>query len=260
MSNNSDKIVIISGGLGDIGSAIAILFGRQGFRVALSDLVEEQKARIPLENLRSRGCKELFYQKVDVASENAVINWLEAVEKKWGMPQIIVPNAGIVVTGAITSDDLPTEQIRHQIEVNFWGSFYLSVLAAKKLKISKLPGRIIFIGSWAAERANARISSYCISKAALRMLCKTMALELAENNILVNEIAPGIVAGGLSKKNQDKDPKLLKTHLNSIPTQKLVSLDEIAKQVLQLADFENFSMTGTTILMDGGLSLTSKMT
>lgn len=120
------------------------------------------------------------------------------------MPQIIVPNAGIVVAGLLTGDILSTEEVEQQLQVNFWGSYYLAVQAAKKLKAQKLPGRITFIGSWAAERPNARISAYCISKASVRMLCKTLALELAEHDILVNEIAPGIVSGGLSKRNQQK--------------------------------------------------------
>ncbi|MGV3540666.1 MAG: SDR family oxidoreductase, partial [Rufibacter sp.] len=83
---------------------------------------------------------------------------------------------------------------------------------------------------------------------------------LAADNILVNEVALGIVEGGLSKKNQQKDPELLKTHLNSIPTHTLVSVEEIARHVLYLSDFSLTGVTGATLLVDGGLSLTSKMT
>ncbi|TZF85627.1 SDR family oxidoreductase (plasmid) [Pedobacter sp. BS3] len=195
--NNSQKTVLISGGLGDIGRAIAIAFGREGFRVAVGDMPEEPEAGQLLEEMRSKGCKELFYYKADVTSEQETAGWLEAVAQKWGLPQVIVPNAGIVVSGSLTDDAMTTGQARRQLEVNFWGSYNLAVQAAKKLKAHNLPGRIIFMGSWAAERPTARISSYyCISKAAVRMLCKTLALELAAHNILVNEVAPGIVAGG----------------------------------------------------------------
>ena len=92
------------------------------------------------------------------------------------------------------------------------------------------------------------------------MLCKTLALELAANNILVNEIAPGIVKGGLAKKNQQNNPQLLITHIDATPMHALVSVEEIAKHVLRLSDFEDMSITGSTLLVDGGLSLTSKMT
>lgn len=256
----NEKIALISGGLGDIGSAIAVLFGKKGIRVAISDIKEEEEAGAQLASLRKKGCKEVFYQKVDVTSEEEVANWLAAVEEKWGVPQIVIPNAGIVVAGALSDETLQTKDVHLQMNVNFWGSYYLAVQAAKKLKSQGLPGRITFIGSWAAERPAVRISPYCISKAAVRMLCKTLALDLAGDDILVNEIAPGIVEGGLSKKNQQKDPELLKTHLRSTPVHRLISVDEIAKHVLNLSDFSTSNITGSTLLVDGGLSLTSKMT
>ena len=256
----NNKIAVISGGLGDIGYEIALTFGKQGIKVAISDLAGEEQAEARLEKLRSNGCSDLFYQKVDVSSETEVLAWLNAVEKKWGIPQIIIPNAGTVVSGALTGEEIKTDDVRNQIDVNFWGSYYMAVHGAKKMKENALPGRIVFIGSWAAERPNARISSYCISKAAVRMLCKSLALELASDDILVNEIAPGIVEGGLSKKNQQKNPELLKIHLNSIPANKLVPVEEVAHHVLNMADFSFNNVTGTTLVVDGGISLTSKMT
>lgn len=260
MENYKNKIVVISGGLGDIGSAIALAFGRKGAKVAISDLVDFEDAKHRLDKLRSKGCAELSYHKVDVVSESEINLWIDSVEQKWGLPQIIIPNAGIVIAGSLTGDDLTTEDVRKQQDVNFWGSYHLAVQASKRIRAKGIPGRITFIGSWAAERPNARISAYCISKASIRMLCKTLALELAENDILVNEVAPGIVEGGLSKKNQQRDPKLLELHLKSTPTRRLVSVDEIATHVLRLSDFEYNNLTGITLTVDGGLSLTSKMT
>src|SRR5690606_1758318 len=131
---------------------------------------------------------------------------------------------------------------------------------AKLLKKNSLPGRMVFIGSWAAERPAPRIGAYCISKAAIRMLSKTLALELAEYNILVNELALGIVEGGLSKQNQQRDPALRKTHIDSTPIHALISPVEVALHTYRLCQFEHFSMTGNMVLVDGGLSLTSKMT
>ena len=253
------KTALISGGLGDIGKAIAILFGQQGIKVAISDLMEEKNISSRLDDMRRLGCPDLMYHQVDISSEKEVSDWLEVVKEKWGVPQIIVPNAGIVVSGSLT-DTLATEQVAHQFNVNFWGSYHLAVQASKLLIAHRLPGRITFIGSWAAERPNARISAYCISKALVRMLCKTLALELAQHNILVNEVAPGIVEGGLSKKNQEKNPALLQTHLASVPLHTLVQVEEVARHVLYLSDFSTMNITGTTLLVDGGLSLTSKMT
>ncbi len=255
-----NKVAVISGGLGDIGSAIALGLAQQGVRVALGDLYNEVEAEAKLEELERQGCGQLFYKKVDVTSQEEVLKWLEDVEIKLGLPQIIVPNAGIVVSGGPTDEKLDISQVQLQMDVNFWGSYFLAVNAAKRLKDQELPGRITFIGSWAAERPNVRVSSYCISKAAVRMLCKTLALDLVGSGINVNEVAPGIVEGGLSKKNQQKDPELLHTHLKSIPVHRLISVSEIAKHVVHLSDFKTMNITGSTLLVDGGLSLTSKMT
>jgi len=255
-----NKVALISGGLGDIGAAIAVMLGKHGVRVALSDLADPTDAQPQLENYRNQGCANLLYHQVDVTSEAEVSNWIEVIAMQWGVPQIIVPNAGVVISGMLTSDEVTTEEVQNQLNVNFWGSYHLAVGAAKRMKAGKVPGRIVFIGSWAAERPNARISAYCISKASVRMLCKAMALELAADDILVNEIAPGIVEGGLSKKNQQKNPELLKVHLQSTPTHKLVSPNEIARQVLFLSNFEDMNITGASFVIDGGLSLTSKMT
>lgn len=255
----NNKIVAISGGLGDIGSAIAVAFGKKGYHIAIGDMQPASAAQPRLDELKEQGAAQLHYQQVDVTAINEVENWLATVEEEWGTPQIIIPNAGIVVRGMLTSG-LDYNDARKQIDVNFWGSYHLAVAAAQRIKKAGLPGRICFIGSWAAERPMARISSYCISKAAVRMLCKTLAIELAADGILVNEVAPGIVEGGLSKQNQQKDPELLNTQLGAIPVHRLIGVDEVAQQVLWLCDFEHNHVTGNTLLIDGGLSLTSKMT
>ncbi|HET7896737.1 MAG TPA: SDR family oxidoreductase, partial [Flavisolibacter sp.] len=170
MVNEQKKVVLVSGGLGDIGRAIAMQFALEGMRVAISDLPSEEEANGRLEEMRQGG-GEISYTRVDSTSELEVTNWIDRVEEEWGTPQVVVPNAGIVVAGSLTSDDFTSAQIRTQMDVNFWGSYHLAVIAAKRMKAKGLPGRITLIGSWAAERPNARISSYCISKAAVRMLC-----------------------------------------------------------------------------------------
>lgn len=254
------KIVVITGGLGDIGQATATYFGKNDYRVALCDRMNEKEAQPAIQLLQKNGCSEVLYHKVDVTDENAVEQWFADIENHWGIPQVIIPNAGIVVSGQLTGDDISTGDVRHQMDVNFWGAYHVAVTGAKRLKKQQLSGRIVFIGSWVADRPIPRISAYGISKASLRMLSKSLALELAEEDILVNEIAPGIVAGGLSKSNQQKDSKLLQNQLDSIPVSKLIPVEEVVKEIWRLSDFELTSITGSVVVLDGGLSLTSKMT
>lgn len=93
-----NKIAVISGGLGDIGKAIAILLGKQGIKVAISDLLNENIIEHQLEEMRQLGCRELIYKQVDVTSEKEVSLWLEAVSLRWGchrllylMPELWLP-------------------------------------------------------------------------------------------------------------------------------------------------------------------------
>ncbi len=127
--------------------------------------------------------------------------------------------------------------------------------SARNLLRRKKPGRIVFIGSWAAHAPHAHIPAYCVAKAGLRMLCQCMGLEFAPNNILVNEVAPGYVDAGLSGKVFAREPKLRRTAMNSVPIGKLISAVDVALQVAHLCDPSNQHMTGTVTVMDGGLSL-----
>lgn len=254
------KIVVITGGLGDIGQATAVHFGKNDYRVAICDQLKEEEAYPAIQQLSEKGCSELLYHTVDVTNEEAVKQWYEIIENRWGIPQVIIPNAGIVVDGCLSDEKIPTADVRRQMEVNFWGAYHVAVLGSKILKKKELPGRIVFIGSWVAERPIPRISAYGISKASLRMLSKTLAMELAKDDILVNEVAPGIVDGGLSKSNQKKNSALLQKHLNAIPVHKLIPVEEVVREIWRLSDFDLTSITGSIVVLDGGLSLTSKMT
>jgi glucose 1-dehydrogenase len=118
-------------------------------------------------------------------------------------------------------------------------------------------GRIVFVGSWAAHRPHTPLPIYCVTKAALRMLCKTMALDLADANILVNEVAPGYVDGGLTGQIMKDNPDARQANIDRVPIGQLIEPSEVALQVVNLCDPKNRHMTGSTVLMDGGLSLLS---
>ena len=87
------------------------------------------------------------------------------------------------------------------------------------------------------------------------MLCKCMALELAPKGILVNEIAPGYVDAGLTGRFWKEKPELRDKARGRVPTQRVIMAEEVADQIVYLCNPENKHMTGTTLLMDGGLSL-----
>src|SRR5207302_282239 len=136
------------------------------------------------------------YDRVDVSRADEVARWIDTVGQSLGVPTLIIPNAAIVNVGGVR--EAKPELWERELQVNLSGAFYMAQAGAKRLLEHNKPGRIVFIGSWAAHAAHVQIPAYCASKAGIRMLCKCLALELAPYNILVNEVAPGYVDAGLT--------------------------------------------------------------
>lgn len=247
-----NKTAIISGGLGDIGRATALEFAKNGANIALCDMHPPKYAKEFFAELKQYKVQS-DYSQVDVVDAEAVKNWVIKVENDLGIPSIIVANAATATFASI--HEITSEQWFRELRVNLDGAFHLTQSATARLLYHGHPGRVVFIGSWAAHSVHTNIPAYCVSKAGLRMLCKCMALELAPHNILVNELAPGFVDAGLSGRNFEKNPAMRKKALQKVPIKKLISAGEVAHQVVLLCHPFNEHMTGSTVLMDGGLSL-----
>ena len=247
-----NETVIISGGLGDIGRAIALEFAKQGANIALGDIHQPALAREFLADLKEYNVQSGYWQ-VDVTDSDLVQRWVKEAENNLGTPGIIIANAATVTFGSI--HEITSEQWSRELRVNLDGAFHLTKAATARLLFHGLPGRVVFMGSWAAHAVHPNIPAYCVSKAGMRMLCKCMALELAPHNILVNELAPGFVDAGLSGRSFEKDPASRTKALQKVPVKKLISAAEVAGQVLLLCHPQNVHTTGSTMLMDGGLSL-----
>ena len=245
-------IAIISGGLGDIGRAIVRELAQRGADIAVGDVVPASRAAALLAEIRGLG-RRGRYDRVDVSDAAAVAHWVRVVEQSLGTPTWIIPNAAIVTTASLRH--IGPAEWRRELAINLDGAFHLAQAAALRLVRRKRPGRIVLIGSWAGEVAHAGIPSYCVSKAGLRMLGKLLAREFAADDILVNEVAPGYVDAGLSGKLFERNPRLRVRARRRVPTHKLIQPAEVARQVAHLCDPANQQMTGSVLLMDGGLSL-----
>lgn len=254
MSDLSGQIAIVSGGAGDIGSAIGREFARLGADIALGDIREPSEVDGLLAELQRRG-RRIRYDVVDVADADAVERWVSTVEAELGVPSLIIPNAAVVTLKPLA--ELSTGEWDRDLRINLNGAFYMAQACAVRLLRSGLTGRIVFVGSWAAHAVHTRLPAYCVAKAGLRMLSKCMALELAPHGILVNELAPGYVDAGLSGRIFDAQPELRESSRRIVPTRSLIAADEVARQAAFLCDPDNRHMTGSVLLMDGGLSLIS---
>ena len=254
MTSLKGHVAIISGGLGDIGRAIVRELARNGADISIGDVHQPSKASKLLLELK-RLKRKARYDCVDVADANAVEEWVLSVEKDLGTPTLIIPNAAVVTLANVRT--ITPAQWNREIRINLDGVFHLAQAGARRLLRHKKQGRIVFIGSWVGHRPISLIPAYCVSKAGLRMLCQCMALELAPYGILVNEVAPGYVDAGLTGRIFDRNPSRRARAKKQVPIQKLIQADDVAFQVAHLCDPRNQHMTGTVLVMDGGLSLRS---
>jgi NAD(P)-dependent dehydrogenase (short-subunit alcohol dehydrogenase family) len=248
------NVAIISGGLGDIGRSIALELAERGADIALGDVLPAGEAAEMLSRVQSLGRRAL-YTTVDVSDAEAVTAWVKEAESALGVPTLVIPNAAIVTLKRIL--EITPSEWRREMNVNLDGSFYLAQAAANRMRAHNLPGRIVFIGSWAAHTPHGALPAYCVTKAGLRMLVQSLALDLARYGILVNEVAPGYVDAGLSGKIYQAQPELRVKGRNATPVHELILPEEVAYEVAHLCDAACRQITGSTILMDGGLSLRS---
>lgn len=246
------KVAIISGGLGDIGKATAVAFAQKGASIAIGDIQSSQKSEGIIRAIEKHNVKCL-YHRVDVSKYDEVKKWVDAIEDVIGIPQFIIPNAATATMAGI--HQVTPAQWQKEIDINLSGVFYLARETTVRLQSQKLQGRVVFVGSWAAHSVHSHMPAYSVSKAGVRMLCQCMAKELAPQNILVNEIAPGYVKAGLSGKIWKENPGMEQESLQRVPVRRLITAAEVAEQIIYLCRPDNQHMTGSTLLMDGGLSL-----
>jgi len=239
----ANPVAAISGGLGDIGLATAHALKQAGCRVALGDL-----------RVTGRDTGDFHVQQVDVASETSVQAWFGAVESNFGEPaSVIAVNAGIVAMSSAMEATL--EDWNRTLAVNLTGAWLTARTGARRLIEMKMPGRIVIVGSWAGHAPHVDLAAYCAAKAGLRMLTQCLALELADKNILVNEIAPGYVNAGLSGEFFKKDPARAARARARAPVGELIEADEVAAAIAYLCSPAHRNLTGSTLLLDGGISL-----
>jgi glucose 1-dehydrogenase len=252
MQEYKNKVIVISGGLGDIGQAVALAFLNSGATVCVGDKFDLSTAYEKWTLLASSAAN-LHYDQVDVTDPHQVDVWISNCRARYGAISICVPNAARVTLKDYRA--ISPEEWKAEMDVNLSGSFFMANACAKYFVEDNIAGSIVFLGSWAGHAVHKSLPAYSVSKAAVRMLCQSMALEYAPYGIRVNEIAPGYVNAGLSKVVWEKNPDLQREAAALVPLQTILEADEIAQQVLWMCSENCKHLTGASIVLDGGLSL-----
>ena len=254
---------VMTGSSRGIGEAIALEFAKSGYNVVINSRNEHDLKKTKEEILRNvNQTVKVAYFPGDISQEQVCLDLLDLAEQEMGRINVLVNNAGINGPEKNTSDISSTEW-DEVLDINLKGSFLCSREALKRMlkyrqdeksNIQSLNYSIINISSVHQTTPMPLAVPYAASKGGMEMLTKTLALEVADKGIRVNAIAPGAIA---TMMNIDilQDENKIKQEENKIPMHRIGEPSEIARVVLFLASPAASYITGTTLYVDGGLTL-----
>ncbi len=244
-----NKIAVISGATRGIGKAIAIELAQSGVNIAFSYLKSKPEAEELEKELNKIGVRAKASQ-VDIKDFAAVSRWVEEIKEFFGGLDILINNAGIIRDKALALMEL--DDWHEVVDTNLNGTFNLTRAAIITL-IKQKRGDIINITSVSGITGMARQTNYAASKAAIIGLTKSLAQELASYNIRVNAVAPGFIETDMLRELKEEYKNKI---IQNIPLARMGKSEEVAKAVkFLLSDAANY-ITGQTIIVDGGLSIT----
>jgi NAD(P)-dependent dehydrogenase (short-subunit alcohol dehydrogenase family) len=241
------RTALVTGGGGDIGSAMASELRGRGAEVTIVDLKKPAEAAPWVERASTNGTVD--YVQADVG-RRACIDELFADRPAY---DIVVANAGIGPTSPFL--ELTEHDWQRTLDVNLTGVFHTAQAGARAMVRDARPGAIVLTGSWVGSVPWPDICAYSVSKAGVQMLARSMALELARHRIRVNVVAPGIVKAGLAGALMENDPAYLRRVQDIVPLGEYQTSEQVAKATAFLCSDDADHMTGATLLVDGGCSL-----
>ncbi len=248
MGRLDGKVAFISGGARGMGAEEARLFAREGAKVAIGDVLEEDGRRVEAEINESGG--DCLFLRLDVTSE---ANWQDAIAatvSRFGALHILVNNAGIGGVGGLV-EDTPVEDWDRVMDINGKGVFLGTKAAIPEMQNAG-GGSIINISSQLGIVATDNTSPmYHASKGAVRILTKSTAIQFAPDGIRANSVHPGPVNTAMTERRRE-DPEAFALMRSRIPLGRFAEPIEIANAVLYLASDESGYVTGSEVVVDGG--------
>jgi NAD(P)-dependent dehydrogenase (short-subunit alcohol dehydrogenase family) len=240
-----DRVAIITGAASGIGKASALLFAEEGAKVVISDLNEKAGNEV-VELINNTG-GEAFFVKADVSSEEDVKNVIERTVERFGGIDILFNNAGIAQPWR-PFEEMPIEELKRIMDINFYGPYYGAKYALPYLEKSK-HAVILTTSSCSGVQAQKGSSAYCASKAAINMLSNCMAKDLGKKGIRVNTVCPSVtstpILDGVSEQQ-------MANMVKAVPLKRIAQPEDQARVALFLASDLAGYVTGQNVKVDGG--------
>lgn len=245
-----NEVAIVTGSDSGIGQSMAIAFAREGADVAITYLDDTVGAQNTRKRVEAVGRRAIVVQ-LDQRRAESVTQLFRETQNQLGTPTILVNNAGVDSTGK-SVQDMALEEWDNEIKTNLYGPFYCCREFIRRLDGTSKHGTIINITSVHEEIPRAGASGYDASKGGLRNLTRTLALELAEKNINVNNIAPGMVLTPMNESAVE-NAHVREKQVQSIPLKRAAQPEEIAEVAVFLASRDARYIHGASVVVDGGL-------
>jgi glucose 1-dehydrogenase len=252
------QTALVTGGSSGIGAAIALHLAACGASVVVNYHSEAEAAQKIVEQIAAANGEALAIG-ANVSREDEVKNMFAQMLDRFGTIDILVSNSGIQKDAAFV--DMSLDDWNKVIETNLTGQFLCAREAAKEFlrrgvrsEISSAAGKIICMSSVHQVIPWAGHVNYAASKGGIEMMMRTIAQELAPHKIRVNSIAPGAIETPINRSawsTPEAEAKLLKL----IPTKRIGNVDDIGKAAVWLAADDSDYVTGTTLFVDGGMTL-----
>lgn len=247
------KVAVVTGGGLGIGRSASLLMAKEGAKVAVLDVLDKEGASIAEEISSSGG--DAVYLRADVSKEKEVAGAMSAAFEAFGRLDVLVNNAGI------TGVRKPTHEITEDewdmvMAVNVKGVFFCTKHAIPLMRKSG-GGSIVNVASFLGIVSMAGVPPYTASKAAVRYMSKTDALIYAHDNIRVNSVIPGYIKTPLIEKYLESTGNAGKARevITAIhPIGRLGEPEDVAYGILYLASDESRFVTGSDLVIDGGLT------
>lgn len=241
------KVALVTGGSRGLGKAIAEAMAERGAQVAICGRKQENLDKA-VANFQEKGL-EVMARAAHVAKSEQVEGLFQEIKERLGGLDILVNNVGMnLLTPSVSeADEGMWDKI---IESNLKCTFLTTREAVKQMK-TRGGGKIINITSTGAKRAAKGMGIYCVAKAAVEMLTKVLAAELALHHINVNAVAPGMVRTQFSQPFWSNEG-ILKEVMRMIPMGRIAETGDVVGAVLFLASGLSDFITGETIVVDGG--------
>lgn len=245
-----NRVALVTGSSSGIGQAIAIKLANDGANLVINYAGGRSGAEATLAEVEKAGSRGMIVQG-DVSKLPDLENLIDQGWRGFGVVDILVNNAGMEKKADFW--DVAEEDYDRILGVNLKGPFFLTQAFVRRLRSAKKAGRIINISSVHEDVAFPGFTNYCASKGGMRMMMRSLAVELGPDGFTINNVAPGAISTPMNKNLLEDKPKL-NALLANIPLGRLGSTDDVSNLVAFLASDAAAYVTGSTFTVDGGLS------